>query len=74
MFTKTDCEKKAIAGDGSFAIAYAILELARVIEDHRTDHPLMGETFDDISSALGDLAEATQNIAGMIDLHNCGKK
>ena len=59
------CEEKARAGDGSFAIAYALLEVAKIaeaIQNYRTDHPLMGETFDGISSGLYAVAEAIEGV------------
>jgi hypothetical protein len=49
---------KADAGDGQFAIALALLDVAHAINQHRTDHPLLGETFSGIQDALDGIALA----------------
>ena len=57
--------------DSSFAIALALLmvadankDIARAIgdlqESLRTDHPLMGETFEGLTQALNGIAEALE--------------
>lgn len=48
------------------AIAQAGNNIADAIRYYRTDHPLQGETFDGLVSAI-------QNVAEVLDLHSCGK-
>jgi hypothetical protein len=46
--------------DGLFAIAHALDKVAIAIEHYRTDHPLQGETFDGIQSAIEQVATAIE--------------
>jgi hypothetical protein len=56
-----DWEIKALE-DGQFAIAVALLAVATAIdglhEALRSDHPLQGENFEGLASAIGEVADA----------------
>lgn len=71
--------KKANAGDGMFAIAVALLEVAEAINNNkiassiddlhdvlRSDHPLQGERFDGIEGALDSMVTTLDNMADKI--------
>lgn len=50
--------------DGLFAIAKALNRIATNMDALRTDHPLMGQTFDDIRQGLGEIADAINSHNG----------
>jgi hypothetical protein len=63
---------KATEGEGQYAIAVALMEIANAIfdasgaidrlhESLRSDHPLQGETFEGLASAIGEVAEAIKS-------------
>jgi hypothetical protein len=62
------CEGKALDGDSSFAVAYALLKLGDAVKNQRGD---IAEGLAGIASSLSALSEnveAIQNIAAMIYL------
>jgi hypothetical protein len=58
----------AIAGNAAVALSIIAARMTYLpgSEDVRTDHPLQGETFGGIESALGSIAEALNNVADAI--------
>lgn len=61
--------KRKAEKDGEYAIAVALIEIAEAILHTaqviqglhaalRSDHPLQGETFGELSSAIGEVADA----------------
>lgn len=59
------CEEKARAGDGSFAIAYALLRLAD--EQKQTAHQLAKLGFNDAASPMGAVEHLTLHVSRSLD-------